>query len=367
MRVLGAFQENAAGYYRIAAPFSVLQYRTEHEFCVASPTADDAADYDVLWLQQHADATSEVVARSFKEAGKAVVYDVDDWIFGMPASWPAYGNYFLRGQAMGTERLWFHQRLIALADVVTVTTDLLAEKLCQWLDLPAERMRVLPNCVLQGDWDTVIPAQHALGVPVLGWFGSENHWDDWTEIVDAVDEALAAVDGRLALIGAPELLTMFPARLAERTRVHPLVTMRDFGPVRRLISTFDLGLAWCTARFTAHRCRSPLKALQYGAAGVPVVASRTVYGDLPGWENEGGNGDDDREPWPAGAVATPMGVLVDSAEDLEGAIIAALERLPEMYQRAVAWQGQVWRAHAYETAALKWLAVAEEAAGKENA
>ena len=342
MKVLGAYRDNAAGYYRIVAPFSVLRYRTEHELDVQRPSVAAADEYDVLWLQQHASPVAEIVAREFKARGKLVIYDVDDWLFGLPASWPCYGHYFERGTGKPTDRLHFHERLLRLADVVTCPTEPLAEALREWLG-SGQVIRVLPNCIIQGEWDTVIPAEHNRDGPVLGWFGTGNHWDDWYEIVLAVDLALEAVGGYLALIGAPELVTMFPERLAARTLVHPLVPMKRFHETRRLIAAFDVGLAWCTDRLTSNRYRSPLKAIQYGAAGVPVVASRTVYGDLSDF-------------------CPTHGVTVSRPGALAGALTYALSRgLPDAQERVAAWQGEVWRSHSYETQAMRWLGVLEEA------
>jgi len=343
VKVLGAYRGDAAGYYRIVAPFSVLRYRTEHEFDVQRASVEAADEYDILWLQQHASATAEIVVREFKQRGKPVIYDVDDWLFGLPASWPCYDHYFERGSGRPKERLLFHERLMRLADVVTCSTRQLANSLREWLG-PGHNIRVLPNCIVQGEWDTIIPTGHGQNGPVAGWFGTGSHWDDWYEIAPAVDEALEEVHGYLALIGAPELVTLFPDRLAARTLIHPLVPMRRFGEVRRLIAAFDVGLAWCTNRLTTNRHRSPLKAIQYGAAGVPVVASRTVYGDLPG--------------------LCDCGLVVDEPGQLAEVLVNACTTWGnEVRERAIAWQGEVWRSHSYETQAMRWLELIEEIAG----
>ena len=130
---------------------------------------------------------------------------------------------------------------------------------------------------------------------------------------------------------------MFPPRLAARTQIHELVKMRDFDQIRRLIKTFDVGLAWCTDRTEASKCRSPLKALQYGAAGVPIVASQTVYGELPGFAGEFG--------------------MITDADDLLGTLLAVFENLDQMKQRAASWKQEVWASHSYETQALRWVEV----------
>lgn len=338
LKVLGAYRSDAAGYYRLAAPFSVLSARTHHTFNVSVANVEAAQEYDVLWLQQHADPVAEIVAREFKAAGRMVIYDVDDWLFGIPPSWPSYGQFYERGSGEWRDRLYYHDRLLKLADVVTCPTEILAEQLRGGLGL--NDVRVLPNCILQGDWDTVIPATHDRDGPVLGWFGTYNHWDDWMEIAGAVDEGLAAVDGYLALVGAPEMVIAFPPRLAERTFVVPLVRMRDFGDIRRLIKSFDAGLAWCTDRLKASWCRSPLKAIQYGAAGVPLIASDTVYGFLL----------DTLDP-------DEYGLVVSGPRNLHKAIRYALTQTEWVSKVARRWQQRVWERHSYETQALRWLDV----------
>jgi glycosyltransferase involved in cell wall biosynthesis len=337
LRILGAYRSGASGYYRVIAPFSVLRYRTEHTFDVRQPGIKDAEEYDVLWLHQHADPTAELVAREFKERGRLVVYDVDDWLFGLPPSWPCYDHYFERGSGQPTQRLLFHERLLDLADVVTTTTDYLAGKLRD--RFRGKCVEVLPNCIVQGEWDTIPDTGNTLDGPVLGWFGTENHWDDWYEIAPAVDEALEAVGGHLALIGAPELVAGFPERLAARTQVFPLVPFHQFNQVRRLIKAFDVGLAWCTGRTEASKCRSPLKAIQYGAAGVPVVASAMVYADLyVRYEDVFAR------------------VVWDAGDELVYALIQALSDGPEMGREPVAkWREEVWQNHSYERQAMRWL------------
>jgi len=350
VKIFGGAQDTAGCYYRILAPFSVLRYRTAHEFESGMVSARTAEDFDVLWLHQHADPTTELIMADMQERKGTVVYDVDDWLFGLPASWPCYDNWFVRGTGNPRERLLFHERLLRRASIITTTTPYLAAKLETHLGLDGGAVKVLPNCVVMGEWDVLPETAHekeATG-PLLGWFGTENHWDDWWEIVPIVDRVLESLDGNLALIGAPELITMFPDRLAKRTWMHPLVKMRDFARVRRLIKSFDVGLAWTTERTESSKCRSPLKAIQYGAGGVPVVASETVYGDL--W-----NEYRDQEC----PHATRFGYLANLdnlADVLHEALTTAKTTGLEMAQ---AWREDVWLHHSYEQQAMHWLEVIE--------
>lgn len=339
MKIFGGFQDNAATYYRVTAPLSVVRYRTTHTVQVGNLTPDLADNWDVLWLHQYADPTTELIVHEFAQQGGRVVYDVDDWLFGLPGSWPCYDRYFLRGAGQPRDRLLFHERIVRRANVITCPTAYLARMLEEHLELGQGTVQVLPNCVVMGDWDVVPATAHDLEGPVLGWFGTENHWDDWAEIVPAVNEALRAVDGHLALIGAPEVITLFPDELAARTRVHPLVRMRDFGQIRELIKSFDVGLAWCTNVTQASRCRSPLKAIQYGAAGVPVVASQTVYEALDDF---------------VGHMAVDTNQLT---EHLIEALTESQDPGSATQEHAQEWQANVWGAHSYEIQAMRWLKV----------
>lgn len=355
LKIHAAVAGDAASYFRVEAPFSVLNYRTDHDFYLMPINQDYARKRDVLWLQQATAPLMEDVVDAFHAHGKRVVYDTDDLLFEIPLSWPCFSQFFDSGEAIKRgdsvtqapeEALVYHARLLEKADVITVPTARLAQRILEHTGCDA---RVLPNCVRMSDWDMIEPVTTSLDGPVLGWFGTENHWDDWTEIVDVVDEVLEEVGGYLALLGAPYLLAMFPDRLAERTHVHNLVPMERFGEMRRMIKAFDVGLAWCTDRLEANRCRSPLKVLQYGAAGVPCVASQTVYGEtLPGWDAVIGS------PWHEYGITTTLDGLYDA---LMTALLMAEAEGSVLHKAADEWQQEVWRSWSYERRATGWLEV----------
>jgi hypothetical protein len=261
-----------------------------------------------------------------------VIYDADDWLGGMPPFWPAYDHYFVRGTTEPTALLHFHERLLRQADMVTCTVQPLADKLAVF----NERVRVVPNCVLWGDWDTVLPLQKQTDGPVIGWFGLPYYWETWREIADAVDLAVRETYAHLVILGYPEIVQIFSPYLREHTLVQPMVPWRQFAEMRRMISTFDVGLCWL--RDTPfNRCKSPLRALQYGAAGVPIVASEVVYGEALS----------ESYPGEFGAVTkTPLA--------LAHALTNALQHPAPVGVKASAWREQVWKCHSYETQWRAW-------------
>jgi len=335
VRVLFGIRHNSAdAYFRAIAPASVLRY---NGWGVEArvPTIEDAETFDVLVLQRYCDPVAELLMREFQDRGKPVIYDVDDWLFGIPPSWDCYGDYYHRGHARPTPTLRFHERMLRQADMVTCTTDHLRGRLLAY----NRNVRVIPNCVLWADWDIVLPFGKTLDRPVVGWFGLPYHWDTWRVLADAVEAAVLEADIYLAILGFPEVVQAFSPELAERTIVQPMVPWADFHTMRRMIGSFDLGLCWLEDT-AFNRCKSPLRALQFGAAGVPIVASEVVYGDV---------------------LCASTAYIAPTPDDVAACIFDTLEYPQEAQRRSQLWQNQVWEQHTYETQWHAWAKLLQEA------
>jgi glycosyltransferase involved in cell wall biosynthesis len=152
-----------------------------------------------------------------------------------------------------------------------------------------------------------------------------------------------AVDGWLCVLGYPEVVEMFSKRLRERTLVQPMVPWSEFRQFRRLIKSWDVGLAW--VRDTPfNRCKSPLRALQLGMARVPVVASQCVYGEVL-----------------SGEYPSEYGLVVGDVSELSHAIVRSVEDREGARLRAEKWHTRVWQAHSLESQWVRWLEVYEGA------
>jgi len=135
------------------------------------------------------------------------------------------------------------------------------------------------------------------------------------------------------------VLACFPDRLRKRTQVHRLMPVDKMHVIRLLMAPCDVGLAWISNRVPAGVLRSPLKALQWGAAGVPLVSSNTVYGNLPGCYG--------------------MYDHVDLNE-LEEALINAMLRSKDLQAaQADKFRDTVFSYYSYETQAQLWVDVLE--------
>jgi len=315
----------------------VLRYNGIDTAC-RMPSFEDADHFDVLVLQRHCSAAAELLVHEFHSKGKRVIYDTDDWLRGIPPYWPDYSSYWERGTGQPTEHLLYHERIARAADMITCTTAPLAEKMLNYNDV----VRVVPNCIMWSNWDTVIPMQRTGLRPVVGWFGLPYAWESWAHMADAVEEAVEDVDADLAILGYPDVTYMLSDRVLSRTWVEPMTTMRDFGKMRQMIATFDVGIAWVTDT-PFNRCKSPLRALQYGAAGVPIVASEVTYGEVLS----------DSHPGEYGKLAPTPDVLYH-------AIVNAVRYPDTARLLAEKWRNQVFEHHSYETQWSKWHDVIEE-------
>lgn len=345
MKVLfGLRNDGADGWFRGTAPASMLRYQGI-DATAGIPTVDHADEYDVLILCRHADPVAELIVAEFQRAGKPVVYDVDDWLFGLPPSWPAYGDYFVRGTARASAYLLHHQRLLERADMVTCTNHTLANLLREY----NSRVRVVPNCILWAAWDALDPLGRDFEGPVIGWFGLPYYWDTWREMAEPVEQAVMETNANLVILGFPEAVKALSPRLAERTIVEPMVRWSQFARLRQMIATFDVGIAWQPDGLF-YRCKSPLKAFQYGAAGVPIVASQSVYGELLTCKNNPGK----------------YGLVVDNLHGLYYGIKNSLTHREPARLRAAAWRDEVFLRHSYETQWRNWLAILEELYGVQD-
>lgn len=229
-----------------------------------------------------------------KQAGLRVIVDVDDNLLLIPPSIGVYDAWHRRGTAEITERLWHFKRNIRLADVFTISTAALGQQLCEGRP---HRLRsdylILPNMILAKNWQCPAPESKAEADAIvtkppgeiwIGWWGIYNHWDDWRDIAPYIEPIiLKRPQVKLVILGMPELAHLFQEiRRTGQMIIGPFVSPDELGTYRALIKQFDIALA-PTNPCPFNESKSDLKILQYGAAGLPVIASKTTYDHWRDW------------------------------------------------------------------------------------
>lgn len=189
-----------------------------------------------------------------------LVYEIDDNLWEIPVTnEKAYDFYNLNGDA---NALLNTQINIRVADLVTVTTDTLAEVVSQW----NPNVVVLPNCVPQWLTEAARPP-HGEGRIVAGWQGSPTHSMDWTGLIQPIRRGLERGNVQLQLMGNP------PDEVVERipqAKVTPWST--DIPDYYRSIA-WDVALAPLLAHPFNTRGKSDLRVLEAAALGIPAIAS----------------------------------------------------------------------------------------------
>lgn len=208
----------------------------------------DLTGYDVLFNQKC--LISPRMAQCLIRGVRRIIFDFDDAIYTRPGrdySW------LTRMRVQHRLRFWLNR-----ADVVTVANHVLgqfAERYC--------KPRIVPMALDLSEWKPRVEKNHRTKI-VIGWTGAPVNQRYLADIVPSLTHILATnpgVEFRVFSGKRPELAIPF--------NYHPFEPEKAADFVRNL----DIGLL-PLANDTFSRAKSPIKAVQYLASGVPVVANR---------------------------------------------------------------------------------------------
>lgn len=218
---------------------------------------DDFLHHDVVvWARQH---QSDLVRyREFlKGMGKVLVYEIDDYLHGIPTWNPASQKYPKGGSELRGIGEW-----MAACHGLSVSTEPLARAYAGF----NPRVAVLPNSLDLSRWHPVENRGRGLR---LGWIGSITHRRDLEEVRSVLKSILRTYsEVRLVMMGYDGGLR----REGLDIEFHPFVPIEEYpGALAEL--RLDVAIApLCPHRFNTSK--SHIKYLEYSALGIPCVASR---------------------------------------------------------------------------------------------
>lgn len=263
MRIFGwAANHGGCGQYRIGLPMWALDQAGHQATAFSVLNMEIPDDLDILVAQQiftpdRLEIWRDLAARPDRPA---LVFETDDDVWNVHSSNLAARAYVQPEVLAATEEA------IRLADVVTVTTDYLAEQTRRF----NPNVHVLPNCIDAAWLRHTHPQSDRV---TIGWAGGSSHTNDF-EFVQSqlksflrrnagVDLHMIGTDYRSA-VGRPD------ARYtAWNNNLNEYLSGVDF----------DIGIA-PLAYHAFNKGKSDLKLLEYAALGIPVVA--TDYGPYSG-------------------------------------------------------------------------------------
>jgi len=224
----------------------------------------------IVWQRQNRDEL--VPARELaRRLGKLQVYEIDDLMDEIPEWSPQHVHYPRGGRAVRKIHEW-----IGACDHLIVSTRPLGEA---YEARTGTKFTVSPNALDFSQWIRKDRTSERLRI---GWTGSTTHLRDLAEAQYAVFRVLEEhPDVDLVLMGYDG---GWKHRLASSLSAsdHALASRIDYYPWHADPATYPQAVASLRidvaiaplCRNAFNRCRSNLKFLEFGALGIPVVASR---------------------------------------------------------------------------------------------
>ena len=211
---------------------------------------------------RHAEAYAQIVNRA-RSAGKPVLFDLDDLLLELPDDNPDRLSHYY------SQALFPMLDAICQADAITTSTPALANYLSRY----NPRVFLLPNYLNDRLWRLRLPRRadtHA--AVVVGYMGGGSHLPDLQAVAPALLNIARRYDERVLLrfLGAeppPELLRLPNVAWTPAKTFDYAAFAADF-----LQQDYDIFFAPLKNN-QFNSCKSPIKFLEYSAAGVPGVYS----------------------------------------------------------------------------------------------
>jgi glycosyltransferase involved in cell wall biosynthesis len=252
---------DGCGYYRCYQPLAELRRRGHNVMLpergmVWLPDAElNAGDIDVFAGQLLTGPRGMDLWESW--AGKTrLVYDIDDDVFNSDHEGSLWHKL--------PECRDIAAYLISISDLVTVSTEPLVEVVKRY----NPNVVVLPNCVHEDLLKIERPQRERLTV---GWSGGTSHLRDFRYVAPMISKFLTWNPGvDFHFVGAD--YSPIAEWKASPGQVRHTPWTPDLWDFYRGVD-FDIGIAPLDPAGAFNRCKSSLRALEYAARGIPVVAS----------------------------------------------------------------------------------------------
>jgi len=257
---------DGSGYYRMFLPFKHLSANSRHLAMIPPagrtpppPVPSDMEGVDVFIAQRPVGPLGMRMWDSL-EGVTARVYETDDDLLSVDSS---SLPHLCEERVRDTIRY-----MLTRSEMVTVSTPYLGEVVSQY----SANVRVLPNMV-NADLLDLNRRRGREGRVTVGWAGGQSHLPDWAHAAEWIRPVLRQhADVDFHFVGADYSPLLH----------HPCLWTGwddDIWSYYRSID-FDIGIAPLSP-IPFNRSKSHLKALEYAAMGIPVVASdMEPYRDL---------------------------------------------------------------------------------------
>jgi glycosyltransferase involved in cell wall biosynthesis len=273
MKILGLHDGSGCGYYRLILPLTELG-KHGHEVTLVNYFKENIAaalktsgDYDLVVAERLHKYDGLSSWRAARNQNNRLVFENDDDIFNVNVeNWTAYNLYKNADvrEAITAYAEW--------ADMVTVTTGPLAEVFREF----NPNTVILSNCLPDVAFSASLPGpQRRLRI---GWVGGASHGRDIHVATPSVRRFIQRNPDWDLYLGGNDYRPTFKVPV-DRAHFEPWHAIADDTGAYFDSMDFDIGL--CPVLETDFaRSKSNIKAVEYGARGIPVIASDvTCYRD----------------------------------------------------------------------------------------
>jgi len=247
---------SAAAYWRLIDPLRRMK-GFDVRIIESGITEEIAKEADIYVLQSCVDMEGiALLYQHQQENGKKIVVDTDDYLELNEDNPHAIEHKIANAKEIIIKTL-------EIADAVTTTTDYLANKLKKY----NKNIYVLPNYMDMERWAGRVSRNTSSKVRI-GWVGSMTHKADIELVAEDLKKVLDRGKSELVLVGDIRFREVFKGYRVESMLGVP------FGvyPMKLRGLQLDIGIAPLVDN-EFNRCKSNIKALEYGLLGIPAVLS----------------------------------------------------------------------------------------------
>ncbi len=245
---------------------TLVYSKSEEIFGVTDMTGEHHLDCDIIYMQRWMLQDIPDNMRRAKAQGQIIINDVDDWYWGLSHRHRA--KNFLDPKQNKEENTTIYREVLCNSDLVVVSTPFLAN--ATRTTLGVRKVATLENCV---DFEAFSLRKHTDGPTVIGWHGSTAHrsgdLDCLRDVFPYLDPDKFSFHHTGHWAGGPTFWDEVGVE-QDRVQIYPLVSPQNVG----LVLPFDVGVTPLT-NIPFNHAKSWIKPLEYVAAGIPFVASKT--------------------------------------------------------------------------------------------
>lgn len=237
------------------------------------------SEYDVFWCSYTSHGEDAAALFYWRDQlGKKVVMDIDDNFWDVLETNPLYEKL-----KPGKRDRAFISAILSFADVITTSTEPLAEKVRNHMkDMYGidKTVVVIPNFNDHTEWDKYKPKKPDPKKIVIGYAGSNSHQDDLAMVLPVIAKLMEKYKNlHFQAIGSIDknslhLFSCFSDEARARCDLVNASSTWDSYPERMAQVRWDICIApLVDSAFT--RCKSHIKWMEYSMFKRPVIASRT--------------------------------------------------------------------------------------------